>query len=44
MYIYYEKEKEGSVDYKTNLTILEKLGCYIKGISNNKDLEILKIT
>lgn len=37
-----EKEKEGSVDYKTNLTILEKLGCYINGISNNKDLEILK--
>ena len=37
-----EKEKEGSVDYKTNRTILEKLGCYIQDISNTKHLEILK--
>lgn len=37
-----EKEKEGSLDYKTNLTILERLGCYIKNISNLKDLDILK--
>ncbi len=39
-----EKEKEGSVDYKTNRTILENLGCYIQDISNTKHLEILKIT
>lgn len=37
-----EKEKDGSEDYKINLTILEKLGCYIKDISELKHIEELK--
>lgn len=37
-----EKEKDGSEDYKINLTILEKLGCYIKDISKIEHIELLK--
>lgn len=37
-----EKEKDGSEDYKINLTILEKLGCHIKDISEFKHIEELK--
>lgn len=37
-----EKEKNGSEDYKVNLRILEKLGCYINNISEINHIEILK--
>ena len=37
-----EKEKEGTLDYRINLSILEKLGCKIQDISNNTHLDLLK--